>query len=851
MSIWPPNIIFLKSLRELNLLGRINRRAGSFRYTAFLSASVLGLIGGVGVSIPTATPTAANAFLLYAASSAVGSGSCADIADACTLTTALGVIPAGGTIELVTPGSVADYVGQFSVNLSGTSSTEPITIEPATGVTNPTINGNNGGLTFSVVSGVYVTLIGLTITGGNNTASTAAGGGVNNAGNLTLTNTTVTGNSAVSGGTDTLGGGIYNSGTMTINTSTISSNSALTGSGTSLQGGGIYNANGATMSIDRSTISANSATSASEPSEGGGIDNYGTLTITNSTINGNTAASGGVYLSQGGGLNNAGTLKISNSTVTGNTSSSSSSYARGGGLFNNGTTMVVTSATVVGNTVSGSIDQGSGIFTTGGTVDLAGDLFAGQSSTPAGGECATIGGLAVFTDLGYNVSDDASCGFLSNSGSVSSASSAENLGSFANNGGPTFSIEPLSGNAAVGVIPQSTTVTANGANVTLCPTTDQRGTASASGAPCSSGSVQFAAQSISFNPPANGALGGGVTLTATGGPSASPVVFSIDPGTVSNVCQSTGTNGQDISFTGSGSCIVDANQTGSQNTFAAATVVKTIQVSQTPPAPPVLQSPSVVTNSTTLTWTPSSSTSYSPATGYQVFEGTAPSSESTTPITCSSQTATSCTVTGLNPTTTYYFYVKATNASGNSMASNEVSASTVNPTSNIGYYIAANDGGVFAYGSATFYGSLSNTALNKPIVGMTSTPDGKGYWLVASDGGVFSFGDATFYGSTGNMTLNKPIVGITSTPDGKGYWLVASDGGVFSYGDATFYGSTGNMTLNKPIVGISSSADGKGYWLVASDGGVFSFGDATFEGAPSSLSLSQSANSIASIHLVV
>jgi hypothetical protein len=82
---------------------------------------------------------------------------------------------------------------------------------------------------------------------------------------------------------------------------------------------------------------------------------------------------------------------------------------------------------------------------------------------------------------------------------------------------------------------------------------------------------------------------------------------------------------------------------------------------------------------------------------------------------------------------------------------------------------------------------------------------GKGYWLVASDGGVFAYGDASFYGSTGGQTLNKPIVGIATTPDGKGYWLVASDGGVFAYGDASFYGSTGGQTLNKPIVGSAGA----------------------------------------------
>ncbi len=37
-----------------------------------------------------------------------------------------------------------------------------------------------------------------------------------------------------------------------------------------------------------------------------------------------------------------------------------------------------------------------------------------------------------------------------------------------------------------------------------------------------------------------------------------------------------------------------------------------------------------------------------------------------------------------------------------------------------------------------------------------------GYWLVASDGGVFAFGSAGFYGSTGGMTLNRPIVGMAA-----------------------------------------------------------------------------------------
>jgi len=123
------------------------------------------------------------------------------------------------------------------------------------------------------------------------------------------------------------------------------------------------------------------------------------------------------------------------------------------------------------------------------------------------------------------------------------------------------------------------------------------------------------------------------------------------------------------------------------------------------------------------------------------------------------------------------------------------------------YRLVASDGGIFSFGDASFYGSMGGKLLNKPIVGMASTPDGKGYWLVASDGGIFSFGDASFYGSMGNKTLNKPIVGMASTPDGKGYWLVASDGGVFSFGDASFYGSMGGKPLNKPVVGMAVAVE--------------------------------------------
>jgi hypothetical protein len=156
-----------------------------------------------------------------------------------------------------------------------------------------------------------------------------------------------------------------------------------------------------------------------------------------------------------------------------------------------------------------------------------------------------------------------------------------------------------------------------------------------------------------------------------------------------------------------------------------------------------------------------------------------------------------------------------------------------------GYWLVARDGGVFSFGTARFHGSTGAMHLNQPIVGMAKTRSGKGYWLVAADGGIFTFGDARFFGSTGAMHLNQPIVGMAATRSGKGYWLVAADGGIFTFGDARFFGSTGAMHLNQPVVGMAATPKGLGYWLVASDGGIFTFGNARFRGSTGAIRLNQ------------
>ncbi len=172
----------------------------------------------------------------------------------------------------------------------------------------------------------------------------------------------------------------------------------------------------------------------------------------------------------------------------------------------------------------------------------------------------------------------------------------------------------------------------------------------------------------------------------------------------------------------------------------------------------------------------------------------------------------------LNPGQSTYFSLEAT------LAANQVTAQ-----SGSGYWMAASDGGIFAY-DAPFFGSMGGKPLNQPIVGIAADNTSHGYWEVASDGGLFAF-NAPFFGSMGGKPLNKPIVGMVATADGGGYWEVASDGGLFAFGDASFFGSMGGKPLNKPVVGIASTADGGGYWEVASDGGLFAFGDASFFGS--------------------
>ena len=94
--------------------------------------------------------------------------------------------------------------------------------------------------------------------------------------------------------------------------------------------------------------------------------------------------------------------------------------------------------------------------------------------------------------------------------------------------------------------------------------------------------VNEAAQSISFTAPATGTVGGSATLTATGGASGNPVVFSVDPTSGAGVCTVSGTNGTTVNYTAAGNCVLDANQAGDASYTAAPQVTQAITVNQAP-----------------------------------------------------------------------------------------------------------------------------------------------------------------------------------------------------------------------------------------------------------------------------
>jgi len=186
------------------------------------------------------------------------------------------------------------------------------------------------------------------------------------------------------------GGGILNYGTLTVANCEISENSSVDG-----LGGGIYNSFG-TLSVMDCVVIRNSALWG-----GGGIMNdNGTVTVSGSIVSGNHATDT-TYGGLGGGIYNfSGLLTVTNSLISENTIVGSSSLGGGVYVLNGETTL--TNSTITGNS-SESADSGSGVFISGGTLSLYNTIVAENFGQDMGWGLGTITGfhnLTTFT--GWN-----------------------------------------------------------------------------------------------------------------------------------------------------------------------------------------------------------------------------------------------------------------------------------------------------------------------------------------------------------------------------------------------------------------------------------------------------------------
>ncbi len=265
---------------------------------------------------------------------------------------------------------------------------------------------------FSVPSGITVNFSGFTIQNGSGTN----GGGINNAGALSVNNCVFLQNAA------SAGGGIYNSGTLTITKSRFILNdveSYPAGTG----GGGLYNAFTGTATIVNSEFYLNIGSKA-------GVDNAGVLTVHGSTFWGNFG---------GGVVNEAnGTATVDNSTFAG--------YNYGGA--DNYGTITITNSTFAGNV--NAIQN----FAAGAAMSLGNDLVAGNDASAPNPSGDIIGPV---TSLGYNLvgNGDGATGIADGVnhdqvGTSSALLNAQVASKAADNGGVTQTLALQPGSPAIG-----------------------------------------------------------------------------------------------------------------------------------------------------------------------------------------------------------------------------------------------------------------------------------------------------------------------------------------------------------------------------------------------------------------
>ncbi len=179
------------------------------------------------------------------------------------------------------------------------------------------------------------------------------------------------------------GGGINNYGDLTV------ANCVVTGNSTAFNGGGINN-NGS-LTVNNSVVSDNTAF------YGGGISNnpFAGLTVKDSTITNNSALTPSGF---GGGINNLGTATITGSVVSNN------SGANGGGIFSS-YLLDPASVTITGSTISNNTGySGGGLELQFSTATITGSTFSNNTDGGSVTSLAYGGAISAFGAFSLNIS---------------------------------------------------------------------------------------------------------------------------------------------------------------------------------------------------------------------------------------------------------------------------------------------------------------------------------------------------------------------------------------------------------------------------------------------------------------
>jgi hypothetical protein len=283
------------------------------------------------------------------------------------------------TIKLATGLTISDAVtitgpGAGFANVSGEGLNRVFSVDVATksgqavSISGLTISN---GLAAGSGGGILNNDEALTLTNVNVSGNTASGNGAGisitaAAGSLTMTGSTISGNSAT--GLTSNGAGIFVGAASAV----VMDRSSLSGNVAGRNGGGIYFFNGGALTVTNSTVSGNTALTAATGLGGGGIYFYGTATtflVSNSTVSGNTANFGGTAGYGGGILLNAfaGPAVFQNNTIAFNESS------KGGSGITSTAAVTISSTIVAGNTVNGVNAATSDVFFPLGATNVAGD----------------------------------------------------------------------------------------------------------------------------------------------------------------------------------------------------------------------------------------------------------------------------------------------------------------------------------------------------------------------------------------------------------------------------------------------------------------------------------------------